>query len=116
MLVTLNEILAMAGSRTCAIGAFNTPNLECITAVLRAAETLQTPVIISHAELHESVAPLQIIGPVMIQAAKMAKIPVCVHLDPDRYGQIFSLCSALDHHLFLVLLVMPIIGVEKFAQ
>lgn len=81
MLVTLNEILAMAGSRTCAIGAFNTPNLECITAVLRAAETLQTPVIISHAELHESVAPLQSIGPVMIQAAKMAKIPVCVHLD-----------------------------------
>ena len=81
MLVTLNEILAIAEERKCAIGAFNTPNLECITAVLNAAEKLDVPVIISHAELHESVAPLAVIGPVMVQAAKNAKVPVCVHLD-----------------------------------
>ena len=30
MLVTLNEILKMAEERGCAIGAFNTPNLECM--------------------------------------------------------------------------------------
>lgn len=81
MLVTLNEILAMAGEKNCAIGAFNTPNLECVTAVLDAAEELDVPVILSHAQLHEDVAPLQVIGPVMIQAAKQAKVPVCVHLD-----------------------------------
>ena len=81
MLVTLNEILAIAEERKCAVGAFNTPNLECVTAVLNAAEKLNVPVIISHAELHESVAPLAVIGPVMIQAAKLAKVPVCVHLD-----------------------------------
>ena len=81
MLVTLNEILAIAEERKCAIGAFNTPNLECITAVLNAAEKLNVPVMITHAELHESVAPLAVIGPVMVQAAKNAKIPVCVHLD-----------------------------------
>ena len=81
MLVTLTEILAMAEEKKCAVGAFNTPNLECIIAVLSAAEKLNVPVIISHAELHESVAPLSIIGPVMIQAAKQAKVPVCVHLD-----------------------------------
>lgn len=81
MLVTLNEILAMAQEKNCAVGAFNTPNLECITAVLNAAEKMNVPVIISHAELHESVAPLRIIGPVMVQAAKNARVPVCVHLD-----------------------------------
>lgn len=81
MLVTLSEILAIAEERKCAVGAFNTPNLECITAVLKAAEKLNVPVIISHAELHESVAPLAVIGPVMVQAAKLAKVPVCVHLD-----------------------------------
>lgn len=81
MLVTLNEILAIAEEKNCAIGAFNTPNLECITAVLNAAEKLNAPVIISHAELHESVAPLAVIGPVMVQAARLAKVPVCVHLD-----------------------------------
>jgi fructose-bisphosphate aldolase class II len=81
MLVTLNEILAMAEEKKCAYAAFNTPNLECITAVLNAAEKLNVPVMITHAELHESVAPLSVIGPVMVQAAKNAKVPVCVHLD-----------------------------------
>lgn len=81
MLVTLNEILAIAKEKKCAVGAFNTPNLECITAVLNAAQRLNVPVILSHAELHESVAPLSIIGPVMVQAAKNASVPVCVHLD-----------------------------------
>ena len=81
MLVTLNEIMAMAIEKDCGIGAFNTPNLECLNAVLDAAEEQNVPVIISHAELHESVAPLAVIGPVMVQAARNAKVPVCVHLD-----------------------------------
>ena len=81
MLISLNEIMAMAKEKNCAIGAFNTPNLECINAVLAAAEKLDVPVILSHAELHEDVAPLDIIGPVMVEAAKKAKVPVCVHLD-----------------------------------
>lgn len=81
MLITLNEIMAIAKEKNCAIGAFNTPNLECINAVLDAAEKLDVPVILSHAELHEDVAPLEVIGPVMVLAAKNAKVPVCVHLD-----------------------------------
>lgn len=81
MLVNLVEILKIAEEKHCAVGAFNTPNLECVTAVLNAAEKLNVPVILSHAQLHEEVAPLAVIGPVMIQAAKAAKVPVCVHLD-----------------------------------
>ena len=81
MLVTLNEILKMAEERGCAIGAFNTPNLECIRAVIDTAEKYNVPVIISHAELHEEVAPLDVIGPVMVLSARNAKVPVCVHLD-----------------------------------
>ena len=81
MLINLTEILKMAEEKKCAVGAFNTPNLENLTAVLNAAERLNVPVIISHAELHEPVAPLSVIGPVMVAAAKAAKVPVCVHLD-----------------------------------
>lgn len=81
MLVNLVEILKIAEEKHCAVGAFNTPNLECVTAVLNAAEKLNVPVILSHAQLHEEVVPLAVIGPVMIQAAKAAKVPVCVHLD-----------------------------------
>lgn len=81
MLVSLTEILNMAEEKKRAVGAFNTPNLECINAVLAAAEKLHVPVILAHAELHEEVSPLKTIGPVMVQAAKNAKVPVCVHLD-----------------------------------
>ena len=81
MLVNLVEILKLAEEKKCAVGAFNTPNLECVNAVLAAAEKLNVPVIISHAELHEEVSPLAKIGPVMVHAAKNAKVPVCVHLD-----------------------------------
>lgn len=81
MLVNLREILKLAEEKHFAVGAFNTPNLECIHAVLHAVERLNVPVILSHAQLHEDVAPLAEIGPVMVQAAKMAKVPVCVHLD-----------------------------------
>ena len=88
MLVNLVEILKLAKEKKCAVGAFNTPNLECVNAVINAAEKLNVPVIIAHAELHEEVSPLAKIGPVMVQAAKAAKVPVCVHLDH---------CETLDY-------------------
>ena len=81
MLVTLNEVLKIAEENNYAIGAFNTPNFECLLAVIRNAEEMDIPVIISHAELHEEVASIKDIGPVMLYMAKEAKIPVCVHLD-----------------------------------
>ena len=81
MLVNLVEILKLAEEKKCAVGAFNTPNLECLNAVIAAAEKLNVPVIISHAELHEPVSALTTIGPIMVEAAKKAKVPVCVHLD-----------------------------------
>ncbi len=81
MLVNLVEILKIAEEKKCAVGAFNTPNLECVNAVIDAAERLNVPVIISHAELHEEVSSIDKIGPVMVQAAERAAVPVCVHLD-----------------------------------
>ena len=54
MLVNLVDILKIAEEKKCAVGAFNTPNLECVVTVLEAAEKLQVPVILSHAELHEA--------------------------------------------------------------
>lgn len=81
MLVNLTEILQLAAQQKNAVGAFNTPNLENLHAVIHTAERLDLPVIIAHAELHESVAPLTEIGPVMVEAAKKTKVPVCVHLD-----------------------------------
>lgn len=85
MLVTLNDVLKIAEENNYAVGAFNTPNFECLLAVIKNAEELHVPVIISHAELHEEVAPLEDIGPVMIYMAKRAKVHVCVHLDHGEH-------------------------------
>ena len=81
MLVTLKEILKIAEERQIAIGAFNAPNLESLEADIRAAEELDLPVIIQFAQCHEPWLSLDIIGPVMVEAAKKATVPVCVHLD-----------------------------------
>lgn len=41
--------------------------------------------IIAHAELHEGIAPLESIGPVMVLKARLAKVPVVVHLDHGEH-------------------------------
>ena len=81
MLVTLKEILKIAEEKKIAIGAFNCPNLESLEAIVSAAEELELPVILQFAECHEPWIALSLIGPIMIDAAKKAAVPVCVHLD-----------------------------------
>lgn len=81
MLVTLNEVMKIAEEKKIAIGSFNTPNLEGLQAVIEAAEKLSLPVIIQFAQCHEPWIPLSVIGPIMVEAAKRAAVPVCVHLD-----------------------------------
>lgn len=81
MLATLNDVMKIAEERKIAIGSFNTPGLESLTAVIRAAEELDLPVIIQFAQCHEPWIPLDVIGPIMVAAAKRSTVPVCVHLD-----------------------------------
>ena len=89
MLVTLNELLKDAKEKKYAVGAFNVPNLEAIRAVIQAAEELGSPVILQHAEVHENLISLDEIGPIMLQYARAAKVPVAVHLD---HGASFEMC------------------------
>lgn len=81
MLVTLNHVMKIAEEKQIAIGSFNTPNLESLQAVIEAAEELKLPVIIQFAQCHEEWIPLSVMGPIMVEAARKAAVPVCVHLD-----------------------------------
>jgi fructose-bisphosphate aldolase class II len=90
MLASLQQVLSEGRERKIAVGSFNTPNLECLLAVLEAAETLNVPVIVAHAQCHEGVAPLDKIGRVMVTLAKESKVQVCVHLD---HGEDFDYCK-----------------------
>ena len=83
MLVTLKTILKIAEAKKCAIGSFNTPNLESLKAVIGAAEELNQPVILMHAQIHEEMGlcNMEDIAPIMLFMADRATVPVCVHLD-----------------------------------
>lgn len=81
MLVTLQEVLEEAIKGNYAVGAFNSPTLESARAVVEAAEELNVPVILSHAEVHDEIIPMEVIGPILIDLAKKATVPVVVHLD-----------------------------------
>lgn len=79
--MTLEELLKEAEMEKRAVGAFNVPNMECLRGVIQAAEDLNVPVIIQHAEVHENLITIEEIGPLMVAYAKNAKVPVAVHLD-----------------------------------
>ena len=81
MLVNLPTILSYAEEHRCAIGSFNCPNLESLLAILDAAEEVDKPVILMFAEVHEPLLSIKDIGPIMLDYARRAKVPVCVHLD-----------------------------------
>lgn len=83
MLVTLKEILKIAEAQKCAVGSFNAPNMTSAKAVIAAAEELNQPVILMHAQVHEEMGLCKMdeIAPVLLFLADRAKVPVCVHLD-----------------------------------
>ena len=81
MLVNLKEILKIAEEEKTAIGMFNATGFDSLQAVVAAAEELNRPVIIAHAEVHNVYNDISMVGPAMVAVANNAKVPVCVHLD-----------------------------------
>ena len=89
MLVTLSEILRDANERHYAVGAFNSLSVENVMGAIEAAETLRSPIILQLAEVQFPEAPLDLMAPLFLQAARKATVPVCVHLD---HGQSLETC------------------------
>lgn len=89
MLVTLKELLDQAKIEHKAVGAFNGTTLEAIRGIIQAAEELNCPVILQHAQSHDDIIDLEEIGPVMKYYAERAKVPVALHLD---HGSSFERC------------------------
>lgn len=81
VLVNAKELIKDAKARHYAIGSFNVTDIEMVRGIVSAAEKENSPVIIQFAELHDNYVPLDVIGPVMINVAKKASVPVVVHYD-----------------------------------
>ncbi len=76
MLVNLKEILAIAEAEKNAVGMFNATGFDSLQAIVSAAEELNRPVILAHAEVHNVYNDISFVGPAMLAAAKNAKVPV----------------------------------------
>ena len=55
--------------------------------MLQAAEELRAPVILQIAEVRLYQSPLELIGPLMVAAARQASVPVAVHFDHGKTEQ-----------------------------
>lgn len=84
MLVNMRELLADAQKGNYAVGSFSVANMEMVLGVLQAAKELNAPVILQIAEVRLKQSPLELIGPLMVAAAKNADTPVAVHFDHGK--------------------------------
>lgn len=80
-LVKMKDLLRRAEEKNIGCGAFSVGNMEMVRGAIRAAEELDTPIILQIAEVRLKNSPLHLMGPMMVQAAKEAKVDVSVHLD-----------------------------------
>lgn len=95
MLVTLSEILEAAEQGKYGVGLFNMLNLETARAIIDAAEEEKSPVILGVAEVHLPAIPFKYAAPIMMQMAKEASVPVCLHFDHGTdYAKIMEALKA----------------------
>ena len=80
-LVSMKTLLQQAQRENRGCGAFSVGNMEMVMGAIRAAEEMNTPIILQIAEVRLKHSPLHLMGPKMIQAAREASVDVAVHLD-----------------------------------
>ncbi|MBN1458931.1 MAG: class II fructose-bisphosphate aldolase [Armatimonadetes bacterium] len=80
-LVTSKELLLDAQKQGYAVGAFNANNLECIKAVIEAAEEERAPVILQISQGAIKYAGLHMATAMVKTIAEEASVPVVLHLD-----------------------------------
>ena len=81
MLYNLKQILDLAEKDGYAVPAFNVYNVETVMAVLKAAEEARSPVIMQLYSRLVTTGISDFVCPVVLEAAKKATVPVCLHLD-----------------------------------
>lgn len=89
------RLVQQAGSKSQIVPGFNVGNMEMVRGVVQAAEESNTAVILQIAEKRLAASPLHLLAPMMVSAARSAKVEVAVMLD---HGESVSVIKeALDY-------------------
>ena len=81
MLIGFKEILRDADEKGYAVPAFNVYNMETVMGVIKAAEETKSPVIMQFYSRLATTGFADYLAPIILNAAKKASVPVCMHLD-----------------------------------
>ena len=90
----MKDLLLDAQKNKYAVGSFSIANMEMVRGVLQAVEETKSPAILQIAEVRLNHSPLEIIGPLMVAAAKNSAMPVAVHFDHGKTKE--KICQALE--------------------
>lgn len=77
-------LLKEAKEKGYALGAFNATTLEGIIGIIEGAQRANRPVFLQYAEVHQEYVDLERIGPIMVDCARKATVPVVVHYDHGK--------------------------------
>lgn len=99
MLVPLKQIIKKAEARRYAVGAFNTSNLEISLAIIRAAVTAKSPVIIQTSESAIKYSNLETIYNLMKTLANTIgkSVPIAIHLDHGKNLPLIKDCINIGY-------------------
>ncbi len=92
MLVSSKQMILEAKKGGYAIGCFNTSDLEITKAIIAAAESENSPIIISTSEKAIEYAGLETLSMIIIEEARRSKIPIALHLDHGQTLQTVEKC------------------------
>ena len=81
MLVNFQTIMKDADEKGYAVPAFNVYNMETVMGIVKAAEEKRAPVIIQFYSRLATTGFSDYLAPIILKAAEMASVPVCMHLD-----------------------------------
>ena len=81
MLVNFQTIMKDADEKGYAVPAFNVYNMETVMGIIKAAEEKRAPVIIQFYSRLATTGFADYLAPIILKAAEMATVPVCMHLD-----------------------------------
>ena len=109
-LVTLKDLIDRADKKGIAVGAFSVGNMEMVLGAIRAAEELDTPIILQIAEVRLPTSPLSVFGPLMVAASENSNVDICVHFDHGLNYE--TVLQALDLGFTSVMLDASLLSYE----
>lgn len=93
----MRSLLATAQKEKRALGSFTVSNMEMVIGAVKAAEDMNTPIILQIAEARLLHSPLPLISELMLTWANNAKVDIGVHLDHGHSQSIIETALKLGY-------------------